>query len=96
MPGQAEQKDLQYLTVLDLQTDAFGFVEDVFNVQFHGKLIDVLQQIHRDMRIISDFVLDRLWRPGLTFRISLKPKFSSMIFCFSESRMAQQTSRWKF
>ena len=31
-----------------------------------------------------------------TLRISLKPYFSSMIFCFSESRMAQQTSRWKF
>lgn len=46
-----------YLTALDLHTDAFCFLEDLFDVQFHWELVDVLQQKHDQDSSAAGFIL---------------------------------------
>lgn len=46
-----------YLTALDLHTDAFRFLEDLFDVQFHWELVDVLQQKHDQDSSAAGFIL---------------------------------------
>lgn len=95
---------MSYLTAAQLHTDSFSPLKDLLHVQFHRQLVDVLNKSQKNKQMRSELKLRPLTAGGgaagrrllLTLRISLKPMFSSIILCFSESRMEQQISRWKF